>query len=199
MIVMAESGEVMGLKSLANALDAPVENPACVEGPVLLEVTAVNFSKKNFKHTPNIAEFMRAGAEEDSCFWGYGDFSLRITVLPRSDAKAAELMKPDEDDEDDEDGDGEDGEKSDPSIWLGMTPAAVIDDLTDRCSTFGYEPNDPLWNALEKKYGSFLAALLPDADKQIVGSYSRTDYDGNDCLARFATEAYAFEFEYETS
>jgi hypothetical protein len=52
---------------------------------------------------------------------------------------------------------------------------------------------------LEARYGSFLAALLPDAGEPIVEVFRHYVYDGNDCHARFATRECALSFFYESS
>ena len=141
--------------------------------------------------TANLSEVV-AAARAAEMIWGYGDFTLRIAAVPRSDAAAAELLAAEEVSA------GEEDEVADASVFIGQTPASVIEELTNDVSIFGCDEH-PLMTALEKQHGSFVAALLPHANEPIVEAAWRYYYDGNDCQARFATRAYAFSFYYETS
>jgi hypothetical protein len=170
-----------------------------VEGRVKLEATAVGHGVT--AHTPNISDFI-AAARAAHVDFGYGDYDLRITAVPRSDDGADELMKGLDSDDDDE----EEDEKVADGL-MGLTPTAAIDSLADTLSIFGFDRPEggtfrfhrPHPVELEARYGSFLAALLPDAGEPIVEVFRYYLYDGNDCHARFATREYAFSFFYQTS
>ena len=154
---------------------------------VSLAVTATAVSQGTGPtSTDNLAELVAAACAAH-IDWGYGDFELRIDVVPRSDkAAASQLLK-------------REAEVSGASAFLGQTPAAVIDGLANEMAILGYEEEHPLMAALVKKNGSFMAALLPDADAPIVEAFYFRPYDGNDCHAQFATAAFAFQFSYQTS
>lgn len=164
-----------------------------VEGRVKLEATAVGHGVT--AHTPNISDFITAARAAHVDF-GYGDYDLRITAIPRSGAGADELMKGLDSDSDDEDEEESDEKVADG--LMGLTPTAAIDRLADSLAIFGFTAH-ALTVELEARYGSFMAALLPDAGEPIVEVFRHYVYDGNDCHARFATREYAFSFFYESS
>ena len=101
-----------------------------VEGRVKLEATAVGDGVT--AHTPNISDFI-AAARAAHVDFGYGDYDLRITAVPRSDDGADELMKGLDSDDDDE----EEDEKVADGL-MGLTPTAAIDSLADTLSIFGF-------------------------------------------------------------
>ena len=189
--IIIQQSPATAAAAAAAATAATAGDTSCIEGNISLKVEAGDEPY----HSPVIAEFVEAAAAAEMD-WGFGDYNLSMQVYLRSDASDTHtqsisgarmrmIMIQDA--------------ENDGSSLIGMTPASVVDKFSSEGPPILKYESHPLMEALELKYGSFLRALLPDADKQIVDAYSNHEWDGNDWHVKFATDDYVFDLCYQTS